>query len=219
MSDLRTLLHDTAIPSTDTSAAVADAQLAHARGALRKRSAKRVSLGSTFVAAAALTAFAMGGHAAAPASPEAHASTSAKASGVKLVSYTGAQPTGYFLDQVPAGWAIADDDLSLLTLAPVGATPEQAPPGMTSLVGKIAITTQSTGLPSGVQLDDVQVGGHPAVVAHMLGSGDTHTLFVEQPSGTYLEIQVWTGLGWSNDEIVAFADSVHINAGAQKVAG
>ena len=127
MSDLRTLLHDTATPSTDTSDAVAEAHLAHARGVLRSRNSRRVSVGSRFVAAAALIAFVIDGHNTAPASPEAGPSnkttTITEAPGVRLVSYTGTQPTG---------------------------------------------------VPDGVPLDHIQVGGHSAVIAHMLGSGDTH---------------------------------------------
>ena len=175
------------------------------------------------MAAAALTAFVIGGHGTAPASPEAHPSdkttTLTETHGVRLVSYTGTQPTGYTLDKVPVGWVIDHDDLSLLTIAPAGATPDREPPGTVSLEGKISITTQTTGVPHGVPLDDIRVGGHSAVIAHMLGSGDTRTLFVEQASGTYPEIQVWTGLSWDDEEIAAFASSVHINPGAKTVVG
>jgi hypothetical protein len=44
----------------------------------------------------------------------------------------------------------------------------------------------------------------------MKGGGDTRTLFVKQPSGDYLAIQVWSGLGWSNDQIVEFGAGVGI---------
>jgi hypothetical protein len=223
MSDLRTLLNETAGSSTpSTSADVADAHLASARRSLRRRNSRRISIGSGLVAAAAIGAVAIGGAGSAPTSPSASPSTttSTTTSGVKLVAYRGAQPTGYTLDRVPAGWQIDHDDSSILTLASSGSPSDDARDGSISLEGKIAISTQAdTGVPSGVQLDDVQVEGRPGVIAHMKGGNDTRTLFLKQPSGTYLEIQVWGGLGWDNDEIAAFASSVHINPGAVPIEG
>jgi len=61
-----------------------------------------------------------------------------------------------------------------------------------------------TGVPTGIQLDKVQVGNQPGVIAHMKGAGDTRTLFVKQPNGVYLEIQVWDGLRWQ-DRVVQHA--------------
>jgi hypothetical protein len=223
MSDLRTLLHETAGPSAAaTSTAVADAHLASARRSLHRRNARRVSLGSSIVAAAAIGAFAITGTSSVPTPPSAGVSTapSTTTSSVELVAYEGAQPTGYTLDQVPAGWQIDHDDLSLLTLAPAGTASGDGEDGSVSLEGRIAISTQSSSwLPRGVQLDDVQVAGRAGVIAHMDGGGDTRTLFVEQPSGDYLEIQVWSGLGWDNAEIAAFAESVHVNPDAVPVVG
>jgi hypothetical protein len=73
--------------------------------------------------------------------------------------------------------------------------------------------------PAGVRLDDVTVAGRPAVIAHMKGSGDTRTLFMEQSSGAYLTIQVWDGLGWDNARIAEFAASVHVTDDAKPTFG
>jgi hypothetical protein len=136
------------------------------------------------------------------------------------VSYTGKQPTGYVLEKVPAGWEIRQDDPSLLTLAPRGTAQDEAHGGVTSLEGTVAVMTETdTGVPTGVKLDAVRVGDRPGVIAHMKGSGDTRTLFVKQPSGAYLVIQVWDGLGWDNGQIVKFASSVHITKDAKTSAG
>ena len=224
MSDLRTLMHEAAGPIDGaTPAAVADADLARAHRGLRRRRIGRV--GSGVAAVAALGALAIVAPSVLPGSTSPSTSTSAgapeiKVSGTMLVSYTGKQPTGFTLDKIPAGWEVRDNDAGVLTLAPTGAPKEKTPKGMVSFEGKIAVTAQNdTGVPTGVQLDKVQVGGRPGVVAHMKGSGDTRTLFVEQPSGVYLQIQVWDGLGWGNDQIAEFGASVHITKDLQLSVG
>jgi hypothetical protein len=63
-------------------------------------------------------------------------------------------------------------------------------------------------------MKDVQVGDKPGVLATMKDATDGRTLFVKQPSGSYLTIQVWDGLGWGEKDIVQFALAVHVNAGA-----
>lgn len=215
MSDLSTLLHEAAPAAHPTTTSVADGDLARARRVLRQRRTRRLSAGSGLVAAAAIGALVIVNSGGSPASTTVAPSTKSTSS-VKLVAFTGKQPTGYTLDKVPAGWQIAEDNLSLLTLAPAGA--KSSGPG--SFVGKIAVMTESdTGVPTDVQLDDVTVGDRAGVIAHMKGAGDTRTLFVKQPSGDYLEIQVWSGLGWDNQQIAAFGESVHINAGAKKTFG
>jgi hypothetical protein len=220
MSDLRTLLLESADSSDHTTTtAVADADLVRARRVLRQRRSRRMSAGSALVAAAAVGAFVIVSPGSTPKSPSVAQSTGTSP-GVKLVAYTGTQPSGYTLDKVPTGWRIDDDDLSVLTLAPAGTKSASLPKGVVSLKGKIAVMTESdTGVPTGVQLDDVRVDGRPGVIAHMDGDGDTRTLFVKQPSGVYLEIQVWSGLGWDNQQIAEFGSSVHINAGARTTAG
>jgi hypothetical protein len=226
MSNIRTLLHEAAVHTdtdTVTAEAVADADLVRARRARRRRRAGRTTAASGLVAAA-LGAFMIIGPGMAPSTPPGGATPAAPrstTSGVELVAYTGAQPTGYRLDSVPVGWTIRDDTRGLLTLAPKGsATAESTVPGSTSLEGTIAVMTESdTGVPTGVRLDPVRVGDRPGVIAHMLGSGDTRTLFLKQPSGTYLVIQVWDGLGWDNGRIAEFAGSVHITQDAQPSLG
>lgn len=219
MSDLHTLLHEAAPAEHATSSAVADGDLARARRVLRQRRARRMSAGSGLVAAAAIGALVLVNPGSTPSAPSASPSSSTKAS-TKLVAYKGAQPSGYTLDKVPAGWQIDHDDLTVLTLAPAGTKPTSTPDGVVSLEGRIAVSTESdTGVPTGVQLDDVTVGDRPGVIAHMEGAGDTRTLFVKQPSGVYLVIQVWSGLGWDNQQIAEFGNSVRINPGAQRVEG
>ena len=223
MSDLRTLLHGAAT-TTETTPDIVDADLSRARRGLRRRRTSRLGAATGLVAAAAVGALALTGPGSSPGSPSGNdvvASPSTSAGAVELVAYTGPQPSGYRLDAVPAGWTIRDDTTTLLTLAPEGSrAPTSDPEGSTSLEGVISVYTQSdAGIPTGVRLDDVTVDGAPAVIAHMKGGGDTRTLFAKQPSGVYLSIQVWDGLGWDNDRIAQFAASVHVTGDAVSSVG
>ncbi|MFI5426852.1 hypothetical protein [Aeromicrobium sp. UC242_57] len=218
MSDIRTLLHEAAdAAETTTTVMDVDADLVRARRALRRRRTSRLSAGSGLVAAAALGTFVVVGTSGSPTVP-APSVASAPQGGVTevaLVAYTGAQPEGFVLDKVPAGWEVRASTAGALILAPVGSADQGTTEGSTSLEGTIAVMTQSdTGVPSGVQLDDVRVGNRPGVIAHMKGTGDTRTLFVEQPSGAYLVVQVWDGLGWDNARIAEFGASVHVTKDA-----
>lgn len=222
MTDLRTLMHEATSLTEEPTESIADADLSRARRALRRRRAGRFGVGSTLVAAATIGAFALVSASSSPSDPSGTsvAAPDRTGSAIELVAYSGKQPTGYVLDKVPAGWHVRDDTRSLLTLAPEGSPQGDVAPGMASLEGTIAVTTQfDTGVPTGVKLDHVTVGGRAAVIAHMLGSGDTRTLFVEQEPGTFLQIQVWDGLGWGNQQIVDFAESVHITEDAQPTFG
>ncbi len=214
MSDLRTLLHEAAGPMpTQTLPTVADADLSRGHRALRRRRAGRLGASSGLLAVTALGALAIAVPSVLPGTTTTTPVASAHAPAVAplaLVAYTGTQPHGYVLDKVPAGWTIADDDTGVLTLAPAGAKDAKDH----SFVNKIAITAEEdTGVPD-VPLDEVQVGDQPAVIAHMEGGDDTRTLFLKEPSGAYLNIQVWGGLGWNNDQIAEFAASVHMTEDA-----
>jgi hypothetical protein len=213
MSDLHTRMHEIAGPATAPSAATVDADLARGRRALGRRRAAQLAAGSGLVAAAvAAVALTLPG-----ASPG-HSTTTTTAGGhsavaTRLVAYSGKQPAGFTLDEVPQNWEVQGVDKSLLTLAPKGAADQD----FLSCVGKICISQQSS-LPD-VPKTDVTVNGKPAVLATMTGDKQPGTLFAKQPSGAYLTIQVWDGLNWSAKQIVEFAAGVHVNPGAGVTVG
>jgi hypothetical protein len=219
MSDIRSLLHEASPAHSAPSATAVEADLARGHSALRRRRAGRLSAGTGLVAAAAVGTFVLIGPHDSPGAPSTGPSTSTtqRATPVELVAYTGEQPVGFTLDEVPAGWSVADSTTTALTLAPKGAALDEPSDG-TSFVGKIAITTQDEGAPAGVELAEVTVGSRPAVVMGD-GTDGTRTLFVQDPSGRYVSIQVWKGLGWDDARIAEFASSVHLTDDAQSSVG
>jgi hypothetical protein len=236
MSDLRTLLHSAAGPIADPPTAdVARADRARGDRALRRHRAARLAGGSGLVAVAVVGVFtitSLSTGVSTPSAPPTVASRTTESgpstlTGTTLVSYTGAQPVGYTLDKIPAGWKVRHSNAGLLVLAPKGsvepppANAEQARVRHINLTGTVAVMTQSdVGVPTGIRLDKVTVGGRPAVIGHTGGpDDDARTLFAKQPSGVYLQIQVWDGLGWDNDTIVEFAESVHITKDAKQGVG
>jgi hypothetical protein len=235
MSDLRSMMHTAAGPISDPPTAdVARADRIRGDRALRRRRAAQWGGGSSLAAVAAVGVFAIvgaGSGVSNPTTPPGIASGTLNQSnlgGTVLVSYTGTQPVGYVLDKVPAGWTVRINDASLLVLAPPGASPvpESGPAkggaSDPTYIGSdtISISTQSDmGMPSGVPIERVTVDGRNAVIARLKSGDGSRTLVAQQPSGAYLEIGVPAGLGWNNDRIVEFAESVHITKDAEEVRG
>jgi hypothetical protein len=220
MSDLRTRLDEIAGPAVAPSTSTVDADLSRGRRALRRRRVAHIAARSSFAAAAvlavalAIPAVFTGG------SSTGGSSTSVATGGVssrlptQLVAYTGKQPAGFTLDQVPEGWQVQGGDQVSLTLAPTNAPNKDG-----SCAGKICIFLQKS-LPPDVPRKDVRVGDKPGVLATMKGgSSQPGTLFVKQPSGAYLTIQLWDGLNWTEKDLIQFATGVHVNDGAGLTAG
>lgn len=130
---------------------------------------------------------------------------------VRLVAYTGEQPTGFTVDEVPEGWEVQGSDESAFMLAPKGIA-DQDPQ---SFVGKIGIVLQRR-LPD-VTTKKVTVNGQPALLATMAGNARPGTVFIKQPTGAYLAIQVWQTLNWGEKEIVRFAEGVHVGKDARPI--
>lgn len=214
MSDLRTRLDEIAGPVTAPSGETVAADLSRGRRALRRRRAGQVVTGSGLavaVAVALTVPTGTGGGTPAPGGTSTAVADGGAALPVaaKLVAYTGDQPAGFSLDQVPEGWEVQGVDTYGLTLAPKDAADKHPH----SFIGKIAIFLQGD-LPDVVQ-KEVRVGDQPAVLATMEGESQPGTLFVKQPSDAYLTIQFWSGLNWSEQDIVSFAVGVHVHPGAE----
>jgi hypothetical protein len=213
MIDLRSRLDEIAGPVVTPSESQVEADVARGRRALRRRRARQAVAGSAFAAVALATAVALGTSGLSPARHPGPPAASDTGHATKLVAYTGEQPEGYTLDKVPDGWEVQGVDAYALVLAPKGIADRD--PG--SFVGKIAIMLQSQDDHSTPVGTPVRIGDKPGVLVNQDGAG--FTLFVKQPSGVYLLIQVWDGLGWGEREIVEFAAGVHVHADAKRGRG
>jgi hypothetical protein len=197
------------------------ADLARGQKALRRRRTMQAAAGSAFTVAAIAAAFAFAaGSPAATTTPEAKAPiTSTATSGAKapvfeLKAYKGKQPDAFTVAQVPAGYEVQGVTDSSLTVGPEG----MADKDPNSFVGKVAVMLQSVdehGKMPGTP-EKVKVGDQEGLFVKRPGTdGDGISLFIKQPSGMNLEIQVWDGVGWTRDQIVAFAEGVTVNANAK----
>ncbi|AEV82740.1 hypothetical protein ACWT_1721 [Actinoplanes sp. SE50] len=237
MTTLRDQLADLAGSPGAPTTVQAEADLARGRAALRRRRILQSAAGSALVVAVAAAAVGFGsaGGPSGAGTPLAGGTTAAATSApagtaaFDLVSYTGKQPAGFSVDRVPAGWEVQGVTESSLTLAPVGAKPHNSavPQGdvadsdPNSYVGKVAVMLQSVdehGAMPG-KPEKVSVGGREGFFAKRSDAGDGITLFVKQPNGINLEVQVWDGIHWSRDQIVAFTAGIHVNPNAKQGRG
>ncbi|MEU4561491.1 hypothetical protein AB0F72_24170 [Actinoplanes sp. NPDC023936] len=230
MTDLYEGFNRLAGPGAEPTAEQIEADLARGRTALRRRRIFQTGGASTFAiaAVAAAVAFATTGTASPTPPPLAQGTTSSstQAPAVKLVAYTGGQPDGFEIDQVPEGWVLQGSDQSSLVLAPEGplADPSTGPAGVAnsdphSYVGKIAVMLQDAGAPADLGGKKVEVGGNPGVLTKMLDQTDGSTLFLKVPDRGHLVIQVWDGLGWGEKQVLEFAAGIHVNDNATKSVG
>lgn len=208
MMDLHDRLDRIAGRVPEPTPAQADDDLARGRRALTRRRTVRKLGASAFVAVAIAAAVTYGttgdGD---PAPPRTVAA--------KLVAYQGEQPQGFTIDKVPAGWEIQGGSPGNLTIAPADAADKQ--PDV--FVGKIAIMLQSqddTSTPTGTELT---VGGKPGVLNEAQGTDGGKNLWVKQPDGVWMLVQIWDARGWTEQNIVEFADGIHVQPGAQRGRG
>jgi hypothetical protein len=223
MSDIEQLLRQTArscevTPSPD----VVEADILRGRTAWRRRRRQRAvwsSVGSTLAAAVVVgTAIVVGGIGGSdgagegPAARPETAPAQGPKSGVSLVAYVGEQPRGFIVDRVPEGWKVQEDpDIGVryhLTIAPQGDT---TPAG--SFAGKLVVMLQSKSVGPGLPKagDPVEVNGRPGMVRD---SGSADTLTYDYGDGIYVDVQAWQNLGWTNEQLVSFAEGVTVTPDA-----
>ncbi len=198
--DLHDRLATLAGPSGAPSAEQADADVARGRRALRRRRLFRSAGASAFAVAALVAVVAYG------TSAVSHPATTPTVASAHLVAYQGAQPKGFTIDKVPAGWEVQGVSPGALTIAPVGAKDKNPD----SFVGKIAVMLQSQddhSTPSGT---GVTVGGRPGVINGGLGTEHGKNLWVKQPNGIWLLVQIWDARGWTDADMVEFAGGIHV---------
>jgi hypothetical protein len=224
--DLRDQLASIAGPAVAPTAADADADLARGRRALRRRRTVQTLGGSAFATAAVVAAFVfatgLGTGAPGPAATDSGTAVST----TQLVSYKGKQPKGFVLDKIPDGWFVQADDPGSIVLAPSRIRNQPSVDPSTdplydpnSFEGKIAVMLQSRDQGAPPAGTTVKVGDRDGVLAKSLDNNSGRTLWVEQPSGVYLQIQFWADIGLSHEQMVDFGAGVHVTKAAKQGAG
>ena len=213
MMDLHDRLSTLAGWTGVTSAEQADADVVRGRRALRRRRLFRSAGASAFAVAALAAAVTYGASTGngSPADTVTATGTSAPATvATQLVAYQGEQPKGFTIDKVPAGWEMQGVNQAVLTIAPKGLADKNPD----SFVGKIAIMLQSADDHSTPTGTSIQIGGKPGVINTPEDPGNTKNLWVKEPNGIWLQVQIWDASGWSNAAIVEFGAGIHVLPGA-----
>ncbi|GIE96984.1 hypothetical protein [Paractinoplanes rishiriensis] len=217
MTNLHDRLDTIAGPAVVPSPAQIDADLARGKRALRRRRAVQQVGASVFAVAAIAAAVAYGtsGGASPQPKPEAVAPVAPQTVATKLVAYKGEQPKGFTIDKVPDGWEVQGVSPGALTIAPIGIK-DQHPD---SFVGKIAVMLQSADDKSTPTGQNVTVGGKPGVINDPDDPGHTRNLWVKQPNGIWMLVQIWDARGWTAESMVEFADGITVTKEAQQGRG
>jgi hypothetical protein len=234
MTNLHDRLSLIAGPAGAPSAEQVDEDLTRGRRALhRRRTFQKLGASGFAVAAVAVavaygtTAGSAGGVPADRGATVAQGGDASAATTTVLVAYHGDQPKGFTIDKVPSGWEVQGVSASALTIGPVGAKPhnsadpnsEVADNDPDSFVGKIAVMLQSKDDHSTPTGDPVTVAGKPGVISKGQGTDYGKNLWVKQPNGIWMEVQIWDARGWTNAAIVEFAGGIHVEKDAVQGVG
>ena len=202
----------------DPAAATVDGDLLRGRAALTKAHRRAVvrrsmlATGSLVVAAAvAVTATQLSGGSSAPKAARHHQTVigpiHTAPSAVKLVDWTGKQLNGFTVDEVPDGWHLSTSDQYTLLVTANGSTNNDP----SVFIDKLAVMLASqdeTSFPSDGQ--HVTVNGKAGVV----WNGGEEMLGYTDAAGHRIVIQAPDALHWTADDLVAFAEGVHVTSNA-----
>lgn len=136
--------------------------------------------------------------------------TTVQSQQVTLVAYTGKQPKGYRVAQVPDGWVIQGGSDASLTIAPADATDSNPD----SFEGKLTVLSTSSDAPPETltQGTKVPIGDR---TGYYREPGDGYQILTYQdPSGRWVDIQVPPQLHWDATRTAAFAAGVTVVNGA-----
>jgi hypothetical protein len=216
MSDITELFQSISPDAAPPDAATIEGDIARGRTALMRAHRRSVVRRSAFatgtlavavVAAVAATQTAGGSGGTSNAAAPHHAKPHHSAAAVHLVAYTGKQLAGFTVDRVPAGWRLSTSTQYALLITANGSTNDDP----SVFVDKLAVLTSSSdqhGLGPG---DPVTVNGQ---AGHVDNQGGTLILRYNAPNGFGIDIQAPPALHWTTDQLVSFAEGVHVTGDA-----
>ncbi len=123
---------------------------------------------------------------------------------IALVAYSGQQPAGYQVAEMPAGWVVQGGNAYALIIAPRSDT--NSDPSV--FVGKIVVMLQSTdaSVPP-AQGAVVPVSGR---AGRLTVQDNTQVLIYQDTHGHWVVIQAPTSLGWDDTQLAQFAAGVQV---------
>src|SRR5215468_3321820 len=122
---------------------------------------------------------------------------------IRLVAFTGDQPPGYQVADVPRGWVVQGGTPYALVIAPQG-DPDT---NVDSFTGKLVVMLLSSDASPPSSGTSVPVNG---MRGFLDTQGDTQILIFQRPDGRWVDIQAPTSLGWDADTFAQFASGVQV---------
>lgn len=202
------------LPPAGTTAAPGP-DLARGRKLLRRRRGLRAAGITAACAAVAIGLVPVVVHGAPAARPAAASPAIATVKGVRLVAYTGTQPPGYTVKDIPDGWVIQGSTSYLLTIAPAN-DPDKSPD---SFLGKLVVSWESVGANS-ANGQPVTVAGRPGYYSEQNADGVlTQTLIWKDTKGRWISVEAAAALGWNETALAKFAAGVTVTSTAKPSLG
>jgi hypothetical protein len=210
---------------------VAAADVARGHRALSRQRHRRIAFSGAALAVVAAVGVAVGlparvdstTHPAAAGSP-----ATTQVTKVQLEAYTGAQPAGFRVAAVPAGWQVISSDRSSFVVAPPGASATASQPDSgdgqgISFVGRIAVMLQGQStMPSHSPVTEVNINGKEGRLGFAEGgTGSSRYLWLIFPDakGHKVLVQIPASVGLTNHQIVRFAQGITVTSAAVAASG
>jgi hypothetical protein len=202
--------------STPVRLAQVDADISRGRRAAHRRRARQAGAGTALAGVLAIGGFAVTAPAGRHHSTRAGV-TAAATLGIKLVDFSGTQPSGFTLARVPQGWSIETSNPYFLVIAPTGTTH----PDPENMVGKLMVTFEPA-QPADLSGTPIAVGPGNGLVRRApdpSGDGQSALLDLQSPSGQWVRVQSPSALGWTDQQVADFAAGVTVTPDAQRAPG
>jgi hypothetical protein len=131
---------------------------------------------------------------------------------IALVAFTGQQPPGYQVAELPSGWVVQGGNAFALVIGPEG----DSDTSIYSFTGKLVVMLQSRDAGVPTQGVSQPVNGLPGFLDVQ---GDTKILTFQRADGRWVVIQAPTVLGWDGAKLAQFAADVQVLGNAQQSRG